>query len=52
MSLLYLPQEKIVVTMSDVEEAKDKVMMGAEEDPWLCQKMRKNSLHTMKEVTQ
>ena len=27
--------------MSDIEEAKDKVMMGLKEDQWLCQKMKK-----------
>ena len=34
--------------MSDVEEAKDKVMMGAEEDQWLCQRMKKNLQLIMK----
>ena len=38
--------------MSDIEEAKDKVMMGAREDPWLCQKTKKNLPLTMKAVTQ
>ena len=28
--------------MSDIEEAKDKVMMGAERGPWLCRRMKKN----------
>ena len=33
-ALLAARKNKRVVTMSDVEEAKDKVMMGQREDPW------------------
>ena len=40
-ALLAARKNKRVVTMSDIEEAKDKVMMGAEEDLWSCQKMKK-----------
>ena len=38
--------------MSDIEEAKDKVMMGEKEDLWLCPKMKKNLQLIMKEVMQ
>ena len=34
--------------MSDVEEAKDKVMMELKEDQWLCLRMRKSSQRIMK----
>ena len=33
-ALLAARKNKRVVTMVDIEEAKDKVMMGAEEDQW------------------
>ena len=44
-ALLAARKNKRVVTMSDIEEAKDKVMMVRREDLWSCQKMKLTAYH-------
>ena len=48
-ALLAARKNKRVVTMSDIEEAKDKVMMGSERRSMVMSEDEKNLQHIMKE---